>query len=170
MKARKASRTPPPPRLPSRILDLGTPSTTEFTLPNNGAATNAYPTNAVAWIRVTDLDMNTNATTIDTVTVTVTDNVTGDSQTMTLYETGVDTGVFTNSIPTTTNSVAVPNDGVMQAPSGSILTASYTDPTDPPIRAAPRRLSSSPPGSRARLAIYKTVVSPTGGQVFPARR
>ena len=42
------------------FLDLGTPSTTDFTSGNNGSATNGYPANSAVCVRVTDLNRNTN--------------------------------------------------------------------------------------------------------------
>ena len=50
-----------------------------------------------AYLTLTDLDQNTDATTIQTVTVTITDSETSDTITIILYETGVDTGIFANN-------------------------------------------------------------------------
>ncbi|HSY19311.1 MAG TPA: hypothetical protein VK815_13290, partial [Candidatus Acidoferrales bacterium] len=112
------------------FLDLGTPSTTEFTSGANGIATNSYLGGSVISVRVTDLNRNTNATTIDQVIVTVTSS-SGDLETLTLVETGINTGIFTNSINSSTSVIGTANDGTLYAPIGSILTASYSDPTDP---------------------------------------
>ena len=87
------------------FLDLGTPSMTRFTSGNNGVHTNSFATNGMAWIRVTDINRNTNATTHETVAVTVTSS-SGDSEQVTLTETGTNTGVFTGSIVLTTTRLA----------------------------------------------------------------
>ncbi len=145
------------------FLDLGTPSTTEFTGGSNGSATNSYTAGIPVSVRVTDLNRNTNAATIDTVVVTVTSS-TGDSEILTLIETGTNTGIFTNSINTSTNVVGTANNGTLYAPVGSILTASYSDPTDPTDNTSATATVQPAPGISG-VSISKTIVSPAGGQV-----
>jgi uncharacterized repeat protein (TIGR01451 family) len=145
------------------FLDLGTPSTTEFTSGANGAATNSYLANTTLFVRVTDLNRNTNATTIDSVVVTVTSS-SGDAEPLTLIETGVNTGIFTNAIAGSTNAVNAATNGILYAPVGSILTASYTDPTDTSDSTSATATIQPLPGVPG-LVINKTIVSPSGGQV-----
>ena len=111
------------------FLDLGTPSTTEFTSGNNGPRTNNFETNSTAWVRVTDMNRNTNSTTAQTVTATVTSS-SGDSELVTLTETGPNTGVFTNGIPLI-NPASDHNSGSLTATQGSVIQVTYTDATDP---------------------------------------
>ena len=111
------------------FLDQGTPSTTQFTSGNNGIHTNSFATNSVVWIRVADMNRNTNATTYETVAVTVTSS-SGDSEQVMLTETSTNTGVFAGSIALT-NSATASNNGVLTAPPGSLIQVTYTDITDP---------------------------------------
>ncbi len=145
------------------FLDLGTPSITTFTAGPNGISTNSYPANSPVSVRVSDLNRNTNATTIDTVSVVVT-NSAGDYETLTLVETGTNTGIFTNSINVSTNIVGVPDNGVLYAPVGSILTAYYSDPTDPTDNTSATATVQPLPGVPG-VVMSKTILSPAGGQV-----
>ncbi|MCX6924139.1 MAG: hypothetical protein NT154_13150, partial [Verrucomicrobia bacterium] len=110
------------------FLDLGTPSTTEFTSGNNGIRTNSFAAASTAWIRVTDMNRNTNSTTTQSVTATVTSS-SGDSELVTLTETGANTGVFTGSIPLI-NTASGNNSGSLTATNGSLIQVTYTDPID----------------------------------------
>jgi len=65
------------------------------------------------------------------VDVTVTDTTTGEVETVTLTESGVDTGVFQGSLPTSTTLGAGDNNGTLLVAGGDNLSVSYTDPTDP---------------------------------------
>ena len=58
-------------------------------------------------VRVTDLNRNTNAATVETVIVTVTSSA-GDSEILTLTETGTNTGIFTSCLNTSTSIVGAP--------------------------------------------------------------
>ena len=110
------------------VQDLGTPSTTEFTGGSNGIRTNSFAAASTAYIRVTDINRNTNSTTTQTVTATVTSSG-GDSELVTLTETGTNTGVFTGSIPLI-NTASGNNSGSLTATNGSYIQVTYTDPTD----------------------------------------
>ena len=143
--------------------DLGTPSATEFTGSPNGIGTNSYTANGPVSVRVTDLNRNTNATTIDTIIVIVTSS-SGDSEVLTLIETGVNTGIFTNSISASATVAGSPNNGSLYAPVGSILTASYSDPTDPTDNTSATATVQPAPGIPG-VSLSKTILSPSGGQV-----
>jgi uncharacterized repeat protein (TIGR01451 family) len=112
------------------VLDTGTPSLTEFTTGLNGADTDTYAGNEDVCIRITDFDQNTNASAIETVTAVITSS-SGDSESVTLNETGVDTGIFAVCIPASTSGGGGSDSGTLNAPLASVLNASYTDPTDP---------------------------------------
>jgi uncharacterized repeat protein (TIGR01451 family) len=139
------------------FLDLGTPSTTEFTSGNNGPDTNNYAANSTVWMRVTDLNRNTNATTVGLITAILTSSA-GGSNTVVFTETSTNTGVFTASILTSTNGSV----GFL-APVGSILTVTYTDPTDLADRTMATAIIVPSPGV-AGVAVNKTIVSPVSGQ------
>jgi len=80
------------------------------------------------FFRVTDYDQNLNPAVAETITVTLT-SPTGDTETMTLTETGLSTGVFIGYIQST-NSAATANDCTLSVAANQNIMASYTDPAD----------------------------------------
>ena len=150
------------------FLDLGTPSTTEFTGGNNGASTNSYLANSNVCVRVTDLNRNTNASTVQSINATITSvasGVTNDIEGLVLVETGTNTGIFTACINATTNTaIPIGNGTNLVAPVGSILTVNYTDPTDTSDSTFATATVQPVPGTPG-ISMTKTIVSPTGGQV-----
>ena len=147
------------------FLDLGTPSTTEFTGGNNGPAANSYPASGSGsvCVRVTDLNRNTNSATVQNILATLTSSA-GDTENITLVETGTNTGIFTACITTSTNLGTAPFDNTLYAPAGSVLTANYSDPTDSTDNTSATATITPLPGvSGVRMS--KTLVSPTDGQV-----
>ncbi|MDX8401617.1 MAG: SdrD B-like domain-containing protein, partial [Mariprofundaceae bacterium] len=112
------------------VQNIRTPSTTTFMQrdPNTGqlVPTNAYHAGQPVYVQVQDLDQNLDPYAAETVTATLTDPYTGDTETLILTETGPDTGVFTASIPSTTVA-ATPNDGIISVALDSQLVATYTD-------------------------------------------
>jgi uncharacterized repeat protein (TIGR01451 family) len=93
--------------------DLGTPSITQFITSAGADAGNTYVANTGAHLRVTDLD---EASSVAGKTVTATVN----GVTVTLTQTGANTGVFQAALPSPFNNLAA----------GAVLLASYTDPND----------------------------------------
>ncbi|MBT8099557.1 MAG: hypothetical protein KJO82_07385, partial [Gammaproteobacteria bacterium] len=84
--------------------------------------------NDVLNITVTDPDLNTGAGAIEQVIVSVVNNATGEIETVTLTETGANTGVFAGVLPTTFAATAgASNSGNMNGDEGDTLTASYED-------------------------------------------
>ena len=80
---------------------------------------------------VTDSDENLNPGAIDTIIVTVRNQDGSDSETLRLYETGDNTGVFAGVLPTRdVNQGTANNDGVLSVKTGSELSVSYTDVDD----------------------------------------
>jgi uncharacterized repeat protein (TIGR01451 family) len=111
------------------ITPLGTRPTTgaaKFAadLAGNGDVTQIIQGDTL-YIRVDDADQNYDSTTTQTVTVTLTTQQ-GDSESITLTETGVNTGIFTRSI-TTQSAVPVINNAILQIMPGEIVTATYID-------------------------------------------
>jgi len=79
-------------------------------------------------ITLTDPDRNYLPNAIDTVHVIVTNQRTGEVETLVLYETGQGTGVFTGSLPTYYGQSAGPDgDGTLTAQPGDVLQSSYND-------------------------------------------
>ena len=113
------------------------------------------------WVQ--DLNRNTNAATVDYINVTVSSSY-GDVENMTLQETGTNTGIFTGCINSTTNTNTSPGGGTFVAPVGSVLTANYSDPTDPTDNTSATATILPAPGVPG-VAMNKTLVSPSGGQV-----
>ena len=66
---------------------------------------------------MTDLVQNTNASTVQTVTVTVTNLSNGDVESLVLTETGTNTGIFRNTSPLPMSTTAGTNkyDGTLKA-------------------------------------------------------
>jgi uncharacterized repeat protein (TIGR01451 family) len=145
------------------FLDLGTPSTTEFTSGNNGSATNSYPAGSPVCISVTDLDSITNPAIVQTIIATVTSSA-GDSEILTLTETAPNTGIYTACLNTSTSIVGAPNDGTLYAPVGSVLTASYTNPNSASYSSSATATVQPVPGVPG-VVMNKTILSPSGGQV-----
>ena len=79
-------------------------------------------------VTVADADQNSDPATVQTVSVTVINDVTGESEVLVLTETGPDTGVFSNTIPTTFGTTAgTDNDNTFNSQDGDTFTASYDD-------------------------------------------
>ncbi len=97
-------------------------------LAGNGDVTVIDAGNPV-YVRVDDGDQNHSSATLQTVTVTLT-TPSGDSETLVLTETGVDTGVFTGSLPSLT-AAPIQEDGTMQvAAPQETVTVTYVDGID----------------------------------------
>ncbi len=81
-------------------------------------------------VTVTDNDLNTNSGVAETIVVTVvSDN--GESEDVTLTETGPDTGVFEGTVDTTYgNAAGTDDDGTFNTEAGDILTVTYDDAFD----------------------------------------
>ena len=79
-------------------------------------------------VTVTDGDRNADPAAAETVTATVVNNATGETETITLTETGPNTGIFRGTIATVGGSTAGANgDGVLVTRAGDTVTASYQD-------------------------------------------
>lgn len=121
--------------IPTGVVDIFTVASAgmvEFT-DQAGTSVDGYDMSAgetTIYVKVTDSSANTSAGLINTLTVTVVDNVTGDSETLTLVETGVNTGIFTNqsnglTISTTTG--AGNNNGTLRVAGENSIRVDYWD-------------------------------------------
>lgn len=88
-----------------------------------------YKVGDMVYIQVVDLDQNADPAGIDTTTIDVVNEKTGDSESVTLTETGVNTGTFRASLPGGSGT-AVPGDGIITMMTDSQISATYTDPLD----------------------------------------
>ncbi len=115
---------------PLTVQNIRTPSTTTFmqTDPATGrlVPVNTYHAGQTVHVQVRDLDQNLDPYAAETVTATLTDPYTGDSETLVLTETGPNTGVFVASLPST-SAQATPNDGIISVAQNSQMIARYTD-------------------------------------------
>ncbi len=80
------------------------------------------------WLRVTDDDQNEDPAAADTITATLLSDG-GDNESLTLTETGVNTGIFRGSMASETDKITV-GDGTLQVGDNTVFTASYLDPDD----------------------------------------
>ncbi|MDB4297538.1 gliding motility-associated C-terminal domain-containing protein, partial [Flavobacteriaceae bacterium] len=81
-------------------------------------------------VMVTDGDLNTNSGVAETLVINVT-NDNGESEAVTLTETGVDTGIFTGTVSTTASATAgADNSGNMNVTPGDVVTVTYNDSFD----------------------------------------
>lgn len=80
------------------------------------------------FVKVTDYDQNLNALVAETITTTVT-TAAGDSELLTLTETGISTGVFIGYIQSSRSAIAA-NNCAMNFSANTTTTANYTDPLD----------------------------------------
>ena len=79
-------------------------------------------------VSVADADLNENAAVVETVDVDVVNNVTGELETLTLTETGPNTGTFSASMATAAGATAdSDNNGTINTQTGHNLTITYID-------------------------------------------
>lgn len=111
------------------VTPLGTRPTTgtvKFVadLAGNGDVTTMV-SGETLYLRVDDPDQNYNRTGLNTVSVTVVSTA-GDSEQLTLTETGLDTGVFTAALSSAGTPVTA-GDGTLQVAPGDLVTVTYVD-------------------------------------------
>jgi large repetitive protein len=96
----------------------------------NGVVTitpTSMPGNILA-LSVTDADLNSLPTIVETMLVSVKNNISGEIETVTLTETGVNTGIFTGSLATTFGAIAGANDsGTLNTQAADTITVTYND-------------------------------------------
>ena len=104
-------------------------TTIDPSVPQDVLPTTTYNIGEAAFIRLSDSDQNLDYQVIDTAVVTLTNSSSGDSETIQLSETGLDTGIFAGYIPLGSGA-ATPGDCILQGAPQSSITVSYTDPAD----------------------------------------
>ena len=141
--------------IPLTALDLGTPSTTEFTTGNNGLHTLTYAPDEMIYVRVIDFDENANPLVAETVTVVIVGSG-GDSETVTLTETGLNTGIFTGGVPASSTVPGTSNNGTLYAVLGSIPVVNYVDNDDALDTGSDTALI---PNTIANVSVTKTLLT-----------
>ncbi|MEO7341249.1 MAG: SdrD B-like domain-containing protein [Luteolibacter sp.] len=144
-------------------LDLGTPSTTTFT-DSSGNVVSSYTTSGPVYVQVVDRDQNTNAAVAETVTAVVTTS-NSDRETITLTETGVNTGIFRSSAVTTNTSGVTQANNALNVVAGATLVANYIDPTDASDTSSASAIISSPSPS-AVASVFQNLISPINGKAL----
>jgi uncharacterized repeat protein (TIGR01451 family) len=104
-------------------------NTIDPTLVQDVSTTSSYNIGESVFVRLVDSDQNLDYQVIDYAVVTVTNTASGDTETVQLSETGLDTGVFAGHVPSGSGT-AVSGDCVVQGASKMGLTVAYTDPAD----------------------------------------
>lgn len=120
---------------------LVTPTTVDPANPGAITSSASIAPGAAVTITVTDADLNVNAAAVETMTVTVRNQRTNELETVTLTETGANTGVFTATLATVPGAAAgADNSGAMNVLKDDVLRATYNETAD--NTGLPRTLTS----------------------------
>jgi uncharacterized repeat protein (TIGR01451 family) len=149
--------------LTCRSHDTGTPSVTEFTTGSNGLHTTRYATDEQVCVRTTDADQNQDGGVVETIVDTIVSVGGGDSEVVTLTETGADTGVFVACIPASSSGGGTHNNGTLYAPSGDTLNVTYVDPNDPSDTSSDVAQVAIAGASGPGIAVFKWLAAPPDG-------
>ncbi|MDQ7004360.1 MAG: OmpA family protein [Ghiorsea sp.] len=88
-----------------------------------------HPGNTI-YVEVADGDQNTDPYTVQTVTITLIDSVSGDTEVLTLTETGPNTGKFRGSVGSIRSTIPTSGNNLLALSVDTVITATYTDPLD----------------------------------------
>ena len=119
------------------------------------------------FLRVDDADQNYDPTAINTVNVVLT-SLSGDVEQLVLYETGINTGIFTGAISTVSASAIIMNNGVIQVTGATTVTATYIDAIDVNLQLNQPR-SDSVVNAAPLLTLAKAVshaAAPPGAEII----
>jgi uncharacterized repeat protein (TIGR01451 family) len=114
------------------------------------------------YVKVTDQDVNTIKSTAQILSVVIATQ-TGDSESLSLTETGADTGIFTGSIATAAGA-PIPADDTLQVNAIETVTASYIDAVDAAYNTYQTRSDTLTVQKAADLAVTKTADKTTPGE------
>ena len=89
-----------------------------------------FPASSTLYLRVTDSDRNSNSGTAETFAVTIKSDTETTAESVTLTETGVNTGIFSGSIAFEVATSFTNGDSKLQVQKGDKLTGTYIDPSD----------------------------------------
>ena len=93
------------------------------------SVTGSYNLGEPIFLRVSDTDQNIDFQVTDTVVVDIAHDISGDTETVQLYETGPDTGIFVGYVPTARDA-SVSGDCVLQGTLNSSVRVDYVDAAD----------------------------------------
>ncbi len=141
--------------------DAGTPAFVEFTTGNDGPVTDTYTPSESIGVRLFDFDENEDPGVVETVQVTITTSQ-GDTDVVTLTETGPDTGIFTALFPSATDS-GNGDDGDINAPAGTGLHVSYVDDDDPLDVAEDNAAVPVGTPNTPAVSVNKQIIEPSDG-------
>lgn len=110
-------------------LTVGTGVPIDLSAPVPLMRTTVFHAGEPIFIRVTDLDQNLNSSVAETIIVIITDPKTGDSETLRLTESGVNTGIFIGYLHTA-SAFGGANNGILSVSEASSIQAKYTDTVD----------------------------------------
>lgn len=110
----------------SAAIPVGTSTPINLSQPVPLSTTTQIHQGEPLFIVVTSPDQNMNPTVAEIIYVTVTDPTTGDTEIVSLTETGPNTGVFAGYLPTT-SATAVPYNGSLSVKDGDTLSVTYID-------------------------------------------
>ena len=119
------------------------------------------------YVKVTDADQNYDPTSLNTVQISLASQ-NGDYATLTLTETGINTGVFTGSIATVASATIIPNDDLIQITAATTITATYLDAIAADLQRNQAR-SDSVNNNAPMLTLQKTVdknSAPPGSEII----
>ncbi len=99
---------------------------------SGGTPVTTFNSGSSVYVEVKDVDRNLDATTAETISVPVTVNAAGgsDSETMTLTETGLATGIFRSAAMSLTSGSVAVGDGILEVSANGVGTVTYTDAQD----------------------------------------
>ncbi|MDD7972976.1 hypothetical protein [Roseinatronobacter alkalisoli] len=120
----------PLPEPVDRSTLTGTPTPVDRSAPLRVFRTDRIRLGVPVFFTLEDSGLNLVPSQIETAIVTLTDALTGDSETLRLYETGPDTGVFTGWI-NTINAPSPSGDGQLATQAFSVITVRYEAPGNP---------------------------------------
>ena len=150
------------------VLDLGTPSTTEFTSGNNGPATNAYLGVASGSVLRAGHGLRHEPEPGPSPSRSTSRSpapMAGMSENVVVTETGTNTGIFAGCINATTNIGGAFGGGTLIAPAGSVLTATFDGYEQfPAFHSSATATGACRPPATPAISVTKTIVSPSGGQ------
>ncbi len=145
-------------------IDGGTPSRIYFTTGDNGPDTDTYTSGESIGVRLVDYDENEDPGAIDTVQVMITTS-SGDTDVVTLVETGVNTGIFTAAFPSATDTTNG-DDGDINAGVGTGLTVTYFDDDDPTDSSQDQAAVPLTTPNTAGVVVDKVLLSPSDGNAI----
>jgi len=104
--------------------------TVDPALTHDVSTTGTYNIGEPVFVRLTDSDQNVDAAVTNYAVVSVVHDASGDTETIQLTETGMDTGIFAGYLPTASGA-PLAGDCVLQATPDTAVRVTYSDPVDP---------------------------------------